>query len=53
MKDRLTAIFNMLKQVETKGDSTVIMADCLRAIADLANSIPDEERSNDEHGVSQ
>ena len=48
MKDRLTEIFNVLKTIETKGDSTVAMADCLRAIADLANSLPDEEMSNDE-----
>lgn len=43
MKDKLTAIFNTLKMVETKGDSTLIMADCLRELADIINSIPDEQ----------
>lgn len=42
MKDRLTAIFNTLKQVETKGDSTLMMADCLRELANVINSIPQE-----------
>ena len=44
MKDKLTQIFNTLKQVETKGDSTVIMADCLRAVVEIINNIPDEEK---------
>ncbi len=43
MKDRLTAIFNTLKQIETKGDSTLMMADCLRELANVINSIPTEE----------
>lgn len=43
MKTQLIQIFNTLKQVETKGDSTVTMADCLRALADIINNMPDEE----------
>lgn len=42
MKDKLIQIFNVLKTIETKGDSTVAMADCLRALADIVNSLPDE-----------
>jgi len=45
MKDKLTAVFNTLKIVETKGDSTLIMADCLRELAKLINEM---EQSNDE-----
>lgn len=42
MKDRLTAIFNTLKQIETKGDSTLMMADCVRELANVINSLPEE-----------
>lgn len=43
MKDQLTRIFNALKQVETKGDSTVIMADCLKGLVAVIQSIDKEE----------
>ena len=46
MKEKLTNIFNTLRNVETKGDSTVIMADCLRALVEIIQSIPDEEVDN-------
>ena len=42
MRERLTAIFNTLKEIETKGDSTLIMADCLRELANVINSMPVE-----------
>ena len=42
MKERLIAIFNGLKTVETKGDSTLMVADCLRELADIINNMPDE-----------
>lgn len=42
MKDRLIVIFNTLKEVETKGDSTLRMADCLRELANVINSMPEE-----------
>ena len=42
MKDRLVAVFNILKEVETKGDSTLRMADCLRELADVINNMPDD-----------
>ena len=48
MKDRLTTIFNALRNVETKGDSTLIMADCLRELANVINSIPEESEPEDE-----
>ena len=46
MKEKLTNIFNTLRNVENKGDSTVIMADCLRALVEIIQSIPDEEVDN-------
>ena len=42
MKDRLITIFNALHNIETKGDSTLIMADCIRELANVINSIPEE-----------
>ena len=43
MKDRLVTIFNAMNGIETKGESTLIMADCLRELANVINSIPPEE----------
>lgn len=42
MKDRLIAVFNTLKMVETKGDSTLMLADCMRELAQIINSMPAE-----------
>jgi len=42
MKERLTAIFNLMQRIETKGDSTLFMADCIRELANVINSMPDE-----------
>ena len=49
MKDKLTALFNTMKQIETKGDSTVIMADCLREIVSIINSIPEGQEASDDN----
>ena len=35
MSDELIKLYNTLKLVETKGDSTVTMADCLRFLEQL------------------
>ena len=32
-------IFNTLKMISTKGDDTLVMADCLRAMQELAQTI--------------
>lgn len=42
MKERLTAIFNLMQRIETKGDSTLFMADCIRELANVINSMPEE-----------
>ena len=42
MKERLLAVFETMKTIETKGDSTVLMADCLRELASIINSMPAE-----------
>lgn len=47
MKDNLTAVFNTLKMVETHGDSTLIMADCLRELANIINSLPTESEEKE------
>ena len=49
MKDRLTAIFNTMNRIETKGESTIMMADCLRELVNIINSMPEEGEDKDEH----
>lgn len=48
MKDKLTAIFNLMQNIETKGDSTLFMADCVRALANVINSMDNESEDIDE-----
>lgn len=43
MKNELTAIHNELCKVETKGESTVIMANCLMYIRQLVQKIEQEQ----------
>ena len=43
MKQQLLDIFELMKKIETKGESTVFMADCLRAMANVINSMPDDK----------
>lgn len=42
-KQHLINIFNVLAQVETKGDSTLILADCRRSLAGIIQDMPDEK----------
>lgn len=36
-KEQLTRIYNTLMLISTKGEDTLVMADCLRAIQQLYN----------------
>lgn len=49
MRNKLIAIYNTLIQIETKGDNTVMMADCLRELASIVNSMPSENASIEEN----
>ena len=49
MRDKLIAIFNLMQRIETKGDSTLFMSDCIRELANVINSIPEESEVKDEH----
>ena len=40
-KEKLTAMLNALQNVETKGGSTLILADCMRELAGLIQTMPD------------
>lgn len=42
IKEVLISILNMLTQIETKGQSTLMMADCIQALDQLVSKIPDE-----------
>ena len=35
MSDKLVRLYNTLKTVETKGNSTIVMADCIRYVEQL------------------
>lgn len=47
MKEKLIAIFNTLQKVETRGESTLMMADCLRELANIINSLPTESEEKE------
>lgn len=46
-KGRLIAVFNLMQRIETKGDSTLFLADCMREMANIINSMPDEQAKNE------
>lgn len=45
---QLERIYNTLKMISTKGEDTLVMADCLRAIESLAQEIEIIERETEE-----
>ena len=47
MKDRIIAVFNAMHRIETKGESTLILADCLRELAQIINEMSEEEKETD------
>ena len=47
MRDRLAQIFNALRNVETKGDSTMILADCMRELLSIVQEM-DKETQEEE-----
>ena len=48
MKEKLIAVFQLMQRIETHGDSTLMMADCLRELANTINSIPEESEAKNE-----
>lgn len=44
MRDKLAAIFNALQNVETKGQSTLIIADCTRELLAIIQEMDKEEK---------
>lgn len=52
MRDRLAQIFNALRNVETKGDSTMILADCMRELLNIIQEMDKEQKDQeDKDGV--
>ena len=45
MKEELTNLFNTLCQIETKGQSSIIMGDCLRYLEQLINKSDETEKN--------
>lgn len=46
MKEKLIAIINTMQQIETHGNSTILMADCIKELAVVIDSIPNEEKKD-------
>ena len=42
MKEVLISILNVLTQIETKGQGTLMMADCIQSLDQLISKIPGE-----------
>lgn len=48
MRDRLAQIFNALQSVETKGQSTLILADCMRELLNIIQEMDKEQKDQEE-----
>ena len=48
MKNRLQAIFNTLREIETKGNSTVLMRDCLVGLSTILQELYEAEKIEEE-----
>ena len=44
MKEKLIAVFNLMQNIETHGNSTLMMADCIKQLAVIIDSIPEEKK---------
>lgn len=47
MKEKLIEVINMMQSIETHGNSTLLMADCIRQLAVIIDTIPDEDERKD------
>ena len=45
MSEELQKLYNTLLVVETKGDSTLVMADCLKLVSQLILKCKEKEKS--------
>lgn len=48
MTEKLKALFNTLCQIETKGDNTMIMGDCLKFTRELIKECAEYEKKYEE-----
>ena len=53
MLEKLNMLYNTLKTIETKGDNTKIMADCLRFIERMAVEAKQQEAEAQKDIVSE
>lgn len=53
MKEKLIAIFNTMQNIETHGNSTLLMADCIKELAVIIDSIPNEDEKNRDNDLKQ
>ena len=43
MKDKLVSVYNTLYQIETKGQSTLLMAGCLQVLQEIIQEVQQNE----------
>lgn len=53
MKDTLISIYNALRMVETKGENTLILADCMRALVEVIKQMDASAPSESSEEVSE
>lgn len=53
MKENLQKLYNTLALIETKGENTKIMADCLRYTEQLIQQAPDSKQNQAEEELTK
>lgn len=53
MKEKLIKLYNTMSQIETKGENTKLMAQCLTYVAQMVGELEREQKSGNEAGVEQ
>lgn len=51
--EQLTRIYNTMLEIRTKGEDTLVMADCLRALEQVVTQVIKSNESNSETSVSE
>ena len=47
--EQLTRIYNTMLEIRTKGEDTLVMADCLRALEQVVTSIVNSNNENNQN----
>ena len=50
MRNKLAAVFNALHNVQTKGESTLILADCIRELLSIIQEMDKNSEKEESNG---